>query len=100
MEKLLKQLYCLIEPYIKLKTVEYEITPITKNTVITGEHGVSFKNTGDIDVTISGFPLASGDPMITFPVDRHERDRTTYRITFNVSGTGTKQVWMIRKKRT
>lgn len=100
MEKLLKQLYCLIEPYIKLKTVEYEITPLTKNQVIMGEHGVSFKNTGDVDVTISGFPLASGDPMITFPVDKHERDRTTYRLIFNSAGVGTKQVWMIRKKRT
>lgn len=60
---------------------------------------IAFKNIGDIDCEISGFPLKAGDAMITFQNnDNYAVDITRYDLQFTPAAkqTGNKKLLVVR----
>lgn len=74
----------------------------TKNTAIQGEteefSAISFKNIGDVDLTVNDFPLPAGSTMVSYRQELPAIDRTEYQIVFDPAGVGSKQVYVNQTK--
>lgn len=68
--------------------INYEFEAIVKSqTLRVNANSISFKNTGDVDITIEGFLLEVGSGMLSLDGDKNELNRDNYKIIFAGGGT-------------
>jgi hypothetical protein len=92
-----QKLYCLVEGWVKPRRVVWSAQVITESrnyVAPDGCTGVSFKNTGNANATIGGFPLNAGDPMLSFPLQKGELEKTKWQIKFAAGSNPQIWVWV------
>jgi hypothetical protein len=83
------QLFTDISQSTQAITSEAVIDAMKENIV-----AISYINKGTATARVNGFPLAPGDPMLTYEYDERQRDVSKHTVTF--VGTGSKLVYAIK----